>query len=145
MKQKADAALAALAAFPAAEPGQKRWLIFLEPLENSVDEANHLVRLSAVMRSSGDGKSHGALSGSLVVQSLPGWGYSYVRYEGETRIRSARSGPKAVSQVDTWACSKYLICRYNSQLPLVAYTPGALLLQHAVFKLSEGAEFAQEG
>lgn len=145
MDQKTSAAHAALAAFPAADAGQKRWVIFLKACENRADEANCLVQLHAGMSVKGDGINRSALSGSLQLHTLAGWGYGLVRYEGDTRISSTRVGYKGVAEHDTWVYTKPLLYAYNSQLPVVVYTPSTLQIRHGLFRLSASAGFAQEG
>ena len=121
-------ALKALEAFPAAEEGQQRWLIWLSTDPDNTDESSLRVEVRVGLRTEVDGVNRYRLSGELHKRSVEGWGFDSYHYEGESQVASTRMSAKGViAQSDSvWTASQLI--RYNSRLPLVVYMPSHLHL-----------------
>lgn len=122
----------AFEAFPAAEDGQRRWLIWLEAGPNNNEEASLRVELRVGVCTEVDGVNRYRLSGELHKRSVEGWGFDSYHYEGESQVASTRMGTQgATAQSGTvWTASQLI--RYNSRLPLVVYMPTHLQLSYRV-------------
>lgn len=126
------AAQKALEAFPAAEEGQQRWLIWLEVNPDNTEETSLRVDVRVGLRTEVDGVNLYRLSGELHKRSVEGWGFDSYHYEGESQLASTRMGTQgATVQSDiVWTASQLI--RYNSRLPLVVYMPPQLHLSYRV-------------
>lgn len=122
----------ALEAYPAAEDGQQRWLIWFEAVSENTDEDALRVDVRVGVRTEVDGVNRYRLSGELRKRSVEGWGFDSYHYEGESEVASTRMSAKGViAQSDiVWNASQLI--RYNSRLPLVVYMPAHLHLSYRI-------------
>ena len=122
----------ALMAFPVAENGQRRGLIWLETDPNSTDEGSLWVEFRVGVRALVDGVNHYRLSGALHKRSVEGWGFDSYYYEGESRVASTRMGTQGATAHEETVWNTSQLIRYNSRLPLVVYMPAQLHLSYRV-------------
>jgi ecotin len=120
MQTGADAQ-AELNAFPAAETGMQRWVIWLAP---QTDEADWQVEIAVGRAQPTDGVNQVWLSNRLETRQLQGWGYDYFWLSGPPQTAStlmaATPGSKPITR---WVHTQPVQTRYNSRLPIVVYSP----------------------
>ena len=125
-----------LKAYPEAEEGMVRYVLFLEPRE---DESRFQVELIVGKVVETDGVNKYGFGGGVEEKTVKGWGYSmYVAPKGafenmfSTRIGVPAGQPK-VKQLVTLRGGPMLL-RYNSKLPVVVYVPAGGEVRYRVWE-----------
>jgi ecotin len=126
-----------LSAFPEAEPGMVRYLLYLPARR---DESVYKVELIVGKIVETDPVNRYFLGGEIRTESIPGWGY--------TRYLVDEVGPMAgtlmavdpnaarVERFITLGGPPYLI-RYNSRLPIVIYVPEGVEARYRIWSAGD--------
>ena len=134
-----------LKAFPAAEPGMTRHILFLAPHE---DEESLRVELQIGKMVKTDAVNRYFFGGSLQAVNIEGWGF--------TRYVLAELGPMAGTLIgvdpDAPKVERFItlggeaqLLRYNSRLPLVVYVPKGVEVRHRVWRADPEVKPVPEG
>ncbi len=126
-----------LKAFPPAEPGMTRHVIFLEP---QPDESLFKVELQVGKVVKTDSRNHFFFGGSLEAKNVDGWGFTkYVVAKlgpmGGTLIGVDPNEP-LVDRFITLGGEPQLI-RYNSRLPVVVYVPEGAEVRYRIWRTDD--------
>ncbi|MEO0474767.1 MAG: ecotin family protein [Planctomycetota bacterium] len=123
-------------AYPKAEEGMVRYVLFLEP---KADESLYQVELIVGKVIETDGVNRYGFGGKIDTQSVKGWGYTkYVVAKGSlenpfsTRIGVPAGTPKVKEFVRIGGGP--MLVRYNSKLPLVVYVPAGGEVRYRVWQ-----------
>jgi ecotin len=112
---------AALKPFPQAEAGQTRHVVALPALENEADQRVELI-VGKTMEVDCNTRW---LGGELQEKTVQGWGYSYYQLDqlgpGASTLMACPEDSRRQAFVPLRG--EPMLLRYNSQLPLVIYTP----------------------
>jgi len=135
MESASEEARKAIAAYPEAEQGQQRWIIWLTPRAERAEEAGLLLQIRVGMDVETDGVNRYGLVGQLSNRSVSGWGYNYYLYEGQPIVTSTRMGSMGFGVEDTTVWTVPTVIPYNSRLPVVVYTPEQMQVSHREFKV----------
>ena len=133
------AATSALSPFPQPETGQVRHVILLPA---RADETRTQIEIQIGKTLTID-CNHYAFGGELIEHQVPGWGYDYFVYGKEHPLVSTEKAcpPDSERTAFVQAVDANRMLRYNSQLPIVIYTPADMkvryLLWHAESEPSE--------
>lgn len=125
---KADEAVKALEAFPAAEAGMVRHVI---QMKSQKDESMFKIEIMPGKNMLVDCNHH-TLMGKLEEKDLQGWGYTYYVFSSDGQTRStlmACNKPKE----NKFVYAQTLTVRYNSRLPIVIYAPEGYEVQYRVW------------
>lgn len=127
----ADAGASDLAAFPAAQAGQKRHVITL-PAQGNDNDLKVEVIVGRTMRI--DCNNH-VFGGQLQERTAQGWGYTYYVLDTLGAAASTKMGCPAGSERDAFVrSSAETLVRYNSRLPLVIYAPDDVEVRYRVWR-----------
>lgn len=125
-----------IAPYPAAKSGFVRSVIYLPELK---DEQNAKVELLIGKEMVVDCNAH-SLSGSVKQEELKGWGYQYVTVD---KVNSGISTlmacpPNDEKKTDFVTINHNLgLMKYNSQLPIVVYTPKDIQVKYRVWSAGQ--------
>jgi ecotin len=124
-----------LKAYPKAEEGMVRYVLYLEP---KADENLCQVELIVGKVIETDGVNRYGFGGKIEEQTVKGWGYrKYVVEKGaldtpfSTRIGVPQGQPKVKKFVPL---SGTTLVRYNSKLPIVVYVPAGGEVRYRVWE-----------
>jgi ecotin len=140
-----DEAVRNLSAFPPAEPGTKRLVIFLPPKKAEEDFRVQLLVGKTVLT---DGVNRNFFGGQLETETIEGWGFD--------RHILRQLGPMAGTLIAPWAGAKPVerfvtlagepkLLRYNSRLPLVVYVPEDVEVRWRAWRADTKTKTAKEG
>ena len=118
--------------FPAAEPGQVRWVINVPALP---DEDSHKIELLPGKWMMVDCNHH--WSGADIEQkTLDGWGYTYHVMQKEGPVVSTRMACMKAGKTRRFIAvgSMPELLRYNSRMPIVFYAPEGVELRYRVWQ-----------
>lgn len=105
--------------FPAANPGQARYVIDLPQL---MEEHNFTLEVYVGRPMEVDCNDH-FFSGQLIQKTVEGWGYDFYTFEGDGKVFSTLMGcPEADRHLEFVRAPPALV-PYNSRLPIVIYVP----------------------
>ncbi|MFN0066599.1 MAG: ecotin [Limisphaerales bacterium] len=140
-----DEAVRNLKAFPPAEPGMRRFVIFV-PQKKA--EENFRVELQVGRTVLTDGVNRNFFGGRLETETIQGWGFDrqILRQLGPMAgtLMAPPEGAKQVERFVTLAGEAQLL-RYNSRLPLVVYVPEGVEVRWRVWRADAKASPAKEG
>jgi ecotin len=134
-----------LSAFPQAEPGMVRYLLYLPARR---DESVYKVELIVGKTLQTDSINRYFLGGEIRAESIPGWGY--------TRYLVDEVGPMAgtlmavdpdaakVERFITLGGPPYLV-RYNSRLPIVIYVPQGVEARYRIWSAGDDIKAMSPG
>ena len=105
-----------LAAFPPAEEGMQRHVVHL-PRKTSASHVELVVGQTRQV----DCNQH-RLGGQLTEQDVPGWGYTFYRYQPGPAVSTMMACP-GQSTKSQWVAGPSQLLRANPRLPLVVYVP----------------------
>lgn len=134
MDAASEEARKAIAAYPEAEKGQERWIIWLEPRAERAEESKLLLQVRVGMEVETDGVNRYGLVGQLSNRTVSGWGYNYYLYEGQPIVTSTRMGSMGFGVEDTIVWTVPTVIAYNSRLPVVVYTPEQMQVSYRMFE-----------
>lgn len=125
-----------LAPYPAASTDQLRHVIFLTPRENA---DNYQVELTMGKQLKVDCNRH-MLGGTLVEKTVEGWGYSYFVLQdlsptAASTMMACADDKKNAAFVPVASATRFV--RYNSQLPIVIYTPKNIEVRYRTWNTSD--------
>jgi ecotin len=140
-----DEAVRNLKAFPPAEPGQRRFVIFVP--ERKAEE-NLRVQLLVGQTVATDGVNRQFFGGRLETETIQGWGFDrqILRRLGPLAgtLMAPPPGAKPVERFVTLGGEPELL-RYNSRLPLVVYVPEGVEVRWRVWRADARTSTAKEG
>lgn len=140
-----DEAVRNLKAFPPAEPGMKRFVIFVP--EKKAEDAFR-VQLLVGRTVLTDGVNRQFFGGQLETETIQGWGFDrqILRRLGPMAgtLMAPPPGAKQVERFVTLAGEPQLL-RYNSRLPLVVYVPEGVEVRYRVWRADAKTSVAKEG
>lgn len=140
-----DEAVRNLQAYPPADPGMKRFVIFL-PQKKA--EENFRVELQVGRTVLTDGVNRQFFGGRLETETIQGWGFDrhILRQLGPMAgtLMAAPEGAKQVERFITLGGEPQLL-RYNSRLPLVVYVPEGVEVRWRVWRADAKTSVAKEG
>lgn len=125
-----------LKAYPKAQAGAKRLVVFLPPQEQ---ESDYRVELQIGKWIETDPINRYFLSGAMTEETIQGWGYPMfvVKELGEVAgTRIGVEGDRKVKRFITLGGEPSLL-RYNSKLPLVVYVPEEAEVRYRVWKTED--------
>lgn len=126
-------------AYPAAQPGYVKNVIVL-PKKNN--EEAYKVELYAGLIQEVDCNNHSML-GVIEEKLLDGYGYTYYNVKTEERILSTRKGCPDQKKTTKFISTQPLIIRYNSNTPIVIYTPKDVQVRYKVYTTNNQWEVAR--
>lgn len=119
--------------YPAAAPGQVRKVIYL-PQQNPTVEQQHL-RVQIIPgrhENCEDGRLY-KLTGSVVEETLQGWGYSYYVVTLGDMYAAHRSSSDPEHATTFVALDESPVIAYNSRLPIVVYVPEGAEVRYRIW------------
>ncbi|KAF2070031.1 hypothetical protein CYY_008650 [Polysphondylium violaceum] len=128
--------------FPAAEPGFKRFVIYVPELQ---DEFSAKVELIAGKMMLVDPNTR-SLGGKFEEKDLEGWGYTYYvlpAVHGPMATRMFFPGGDSAKENRFVSIIPQDLIRYNSKLPIVVYVPEDITVKYRVWNASESSTEAQ--
>lgn len=125
------AATSALAPFPQPEPGQVRHVILL-PAQADETRIQVEIQIGKVLTID---CNHYGFGGELIEHQVPGWGYDYFVYGKEHPLVSTEKAcpPDSERTAFVQAVDANRMMRYNSQLPIVIYTPADMKVRYLLW------------
>lgn len=134
-----------LKAFPPAEEGKVRFVLFLPEQK---DESAFQVELQVGKVVKVDGVNRQFFTGKIVKQTVEGWGFpSFVVKDlgqmASTLIGVDPSQP-LVDRFVTLGGEPFLV-RYNSRLPIVVYVPEGVEVRHRIWRADEEVKALEKG
>ena len=105
-----------LAAFPPAQAGMQRHVVHL-PAQTTASHVELVVGQTRQV----DCNQH-RLGGQLTEQDVPGWGYTFYRYQAGPAVSTMMACP-GQSPSTQWVAGPSQLLRANPRLPLVVYVP----------------------
>ena len=141
----APAAADNLKAFPAAEPGQTRFVIEV-PKEK--DESALRVELAVGKTVRTDAHNRYFFGGRLEAVDVKGWGFTrYVLRELGPMAGTLMAVDPAAPQVERFVAlgGEPKLLRYNSRLPLVVYVPDGVEVRYRVWRAAPEFKAAARG
>ncbi len=145
MEYASEEAINAIRSYPASEAGCQRWIIWLQARQDRSEESGLLLQVRVGLSVETDGVNRYGLIGQLVHQTVPGWGYSFYRYEGQPVVTSTRVGNMGFGAEDSVIWNSPTSIPYNSRLPIVIYTPEKMQVSHRIFEIVSDYQSAQPG
>lgn len=134
-----------LKAFPPAEAGMVRHML---KMETQADESLFQVELIVGKSVKLDKSNSYFFIGSVTQETLEGWGFSYYKVDklgpmGGTMMATDPTEPK----VDRFVRVNHLLglLRYNSQLPIVVYTPEGVEVRYRIWRAEPEQRVMPEG
>lgn len=136
---------AQLHAFPDAESGMQRFVIFLD--DKSAEEETHfMVQLLAGKDMLTDGVNKIRLGSKITPQPLKGWGYTYYEVDDTSATLSTlMATPDGATKVSQFVTTAPLNIRYNSRLPIVIYAPLDYQIQYRIWEAPATYKTANPG
>ncbi|MVW75224.1 serine protease inhibitor ecotin [Pseudomonas xionganensis] len=131
---------AALKPFPQAEAGQVRHVIALPARDNEADQRVELI----VGKTLEVDCNTRWLGGELQEKTVQGWGYSYYQLDqlGPAASTLMACPDDSRRQAFVPLRGEPLLLRYNSQLPLVVYTPADVEVRYRIWSAAPDSEAA---
>lgn len=130
-----------IAPYPQAEKGMKRQVITLPPQK---DESTLKVELLIGQTLNVDCNQH-RLGGKLETKTLEGWGYDYYIFDNVTSpVSTMMACPESRKEkkfITAWLGEDGML-RYNSQLPIVVYTPANVDVKYRIWKADANVQNA---
>lgn len=122
-----------LKAFPPAEQGMVRHVI---RLQQQADESAFKVELIIGKTVKTDAQNHYFFGGTLVTESIPGWGYNryILRKLGPMAGTLMAVDPNAPPVERFISVGGEMLLRYNSRLPLVVYVPDGVEVRYRIWR-----------
>jgi len=134
-----------LKAFPPAEDGAKRFVIWLPHKERGEEDAFR-VEIIVGREMLTDGVNQVRLANAIEPRTLEGWGYPYYEVTGSSEtISTLMAPPEGVPQQTAFVTAAPLHVRYNSRLPIVVYAPSGYEVRYRIWSASETTQTADEG
>lgn len=130
---------AALKAYPEAKSGYVKNVIVL-PKKNN--EELYKVELYAGVIQEADCNNHTML-GVIEEQQIDGYGYTYYNVKTEERIISTRKGCPDQKKAIQFISTLPLIIRYNSNAPIVIYSPKDVQIRYKIYTTNNQWEVAR--
>ncbi len=130
---------ASLKAYPAAQSGYVRNVIVLPKKDN---EEWYKVELYAGLVQEADCNSHSML-GVIEEKILDSYGYTYYNVKTEERILSTRKGCPDQKKTVKFISTQPLVVRYNSNTPIVIYSPKDVQIRYKVYTTNNQWEVAR--
>lgn len=134
-----------LKAFPAAEPGQTRFVVSV-PKEK--DESALKVELQVGKTVRTDARNRYFFGGRLEAVAVDGWGFTrYVLRELGPMAGTLMAVDPDAPQVDRFVAlgGEPKLLRYNSRLPLVVYVPDGVEVRYRVWRAAPEFKAAEKG
>lgn len=132
-----------LKAFPPAEPGYQRHVIYLPELE---DEDLHQVTLVLGKMVVTDPVNRYFIPGSVTAVDVEGWGYRYYQLESKGLLAGTLMAvPESNPQVERFVEVNHQLgaLRYNSRLPIVVIVPEGFEVKYRVWSSGDVQEAPQ--
>ena len=130
-----------LQAYPAAEAGFVRQVIFLPTLKNENDAQVELI-IGKTMDT--DCNTRGLIA-NIQEKTVTGWGYNYLLVD---KVNGAATTlmlcPENTKQKRFVSINGVALQRYNSKLPLVVYTPADIQVKYRIWRPEAKTQQAQK-
>ena len=123
--------------WPDADAGWRRHVVELMPQENEEELKVELVIGKTVET---DGVNRYFFAGTLVTESIKGWGYSLYRLTDVGPMAGTLMAPGEPQQkVETFVSVRLedSLVRYNSKLPIVVYVPDGYEVRYRIWTAGE--------
>lgn len=130
---------AAIKAYPAAQSGYVQNVIILPKKSN---EELYKVELYAGVIQEVDCNNHSML-GIIEEKLLEGYGYTYYNVKTEERLLSTRKGCPDQKKTIKFISAQPLMIRYNSNAPIVVYTPKDVQVRYKIYTTGNQWEVAR--
>lgn len=131
-----------LRAYPAAAPGERRWFIAVDATPTAA--ANLRVELMVGRSLKVDCNRH-LLQGSVLEESVPGWGFPLYRVRGGEPMVSTRMAcpGQAMRQAFVPLAGPPLLVPVNANLPIVVVAPQDLEVRWRLWRAEPGQRPAE--
>jgi ecotin len=129
-----------LKAFPLAEKGMDRYVVFLPEKDKGEEEA-FMVEILAGKMVLTDGGNQVHLDGVVEPHTLEGQGKTYYEVTGTLEVVSTgMAAPEGGQKVKRFVSAPPLKVQYNSHVPIVVYSPEGYDVRYRLWKASEPAK-----
>jgi ecotin len=131
------------APYPEPGPGQRRYVIFLEPKGDDAELNDYKVELIPGRVEKVDGANHHFLGGRIEEKTIDGWGYDYHVVTMSPHMASTMMmplGPAAELRPRFVRMHVENLYRYNSKLPIVVYMPKDGELRYRIWSVTGASE-----
>lgn len=145
MESFSQEASKAVAAYPVAETGEKRWVMYLPQQEDRAAEDGLQLQVRVGVEAKVDGANSYSLAGQLKAHTVEGWGYCFYRYEGLPEVASTRMGNKGAGAGPAMVWAQAELISYNSRLPVVVYTQKHMRVSYRVLQATSEYGLAAQG
>jgi ecotin len=122
--------------FPAAEPGQVRFVINLPVMPGPEEDFSVEVVAGRVIRT--DGVNRFRMDAALESHPLPGWGYTYYVMTGTGQTASTLMAvPEGTEPVEAFVGGRPLTIPYSSRMPIVVYAAEGFEIRYRIWAAAE--------
>lgn len=125
----------AVAPYPDAEPGYRRFVIYLPVLNKEQDYKVELIIGKDILSDCNQKK----LMGKIKKRTISGWGYDYYVVESKDGAVSTLKACPSNQETVNFAVipNNVKLINYNSRLPIVVYTPSDLQVRYRIWSISD--------